>query len=295
MQIVMRRLCGVLVLLGLFVTTSPAQFRTRLYACALASDEPGAFMGGSSIGAGLWTSDDSGATWKHLGWSHVKCYSVAIVDSSFGDLLYLACGNGLMRSTDAGVHWRMLTDWRIAEVMDVAVDERNVSHLTIATATGNWSSIDSGEHWSEVGPRDYRAHLFYDSSDGHISDLNACRRSDGAIASLTTDGAVRIGSKQIVRPLSKRGGVWCIGESAKTLYLGGERGVYHVDTANVTHMIAGSPRNAHGIVSVGPTFLIGSLSGGVWRASAGDKDIEFMQVGLPSLQVWSLHTALVRE
>src|SRR4051812_3451706 len=51
---------------------------TRLFACALASDEPTAFMGGSSIGAGLWQSDDTAKTWKQLGWKHVKCYSVDV-------------------------------------------------------------------------------------------------------------------------------------------------------------------------------------------------------------------------
>jgi len=252
-------------------------------------------MGGSSIGSGLWTSDDSGATWKHLGWSHVKCYSVAVVDSSFGKTLYLACGNGLMRSTDAGLHWRMLTDWRIAEVMDVAVDQRSPAKLTIATATGLWTSADSGGYWQELGPREFRAHLFYDSSGSKVTEQNACRLADGRVGTLTGEGGVLAGGKQIVRPLQKRGGLWTIGAVPGTLYIGGERGVYHIDSANVTHLIPASPRNAHGIATIGSDLYVCALSGGVWKAEKGKQETEFEELGLHTLQLWSLHTSFVHE
>lgn len=252
-------------------------------------------MGGSSIGSGLWTSDDSGATWKHIGWSHVKCYSVSVVDSSFGQTIYLACGNGCMRSTDAGEHWRMLTDWRIAEVMDVAIDQRSPGHLTIATATGLWTSNDSGEHWSELGPREFREHLFYDSSTGNITELNAARLADGRLTTLSAEGGVYIGGKLIVRPLPKRGGLWSIAAVPRTLYVGGERGVYHVDTTYAAHLISRSPRNAQGMTAVGNDLFVGSLSGGVWKVVPGKHDDEFVLLGLPTLQVWSIHAAEVRE
>src|SRR5688572_7243335 len=66
---------------------------TRLYACVLADNTPGNFLGASSLGSGLWTSDDTGKTWKHLGWEHGKTYSVDILNSSKGKTIYLARGD----------------------------------------------------------------------------------------------------------------------------------------------------------------------------------------------------------
>src|SRR5437868_3843776 len=51
----------------------------RIFACAIANDSAGAFMGGSSNGSGLYQSDDTGKTWKHLGWDNIKCYSMDMV------------------------------------------------------------------------------------------------------------------------------------------------------------------------------------------------------------------------
>lgn len=295
MQVITRRLASVVLLLGLFGTTATAQLHTRLYACALANDDPAAFMGGSSIGGGLWSSDDSGVTWKHIGWTHVKCYAVDIVDSSFGKTLYLACGNGLMRSIDAGEHWRMLTDWRITEVMDVAIDQQRPARLAIATATGNWTSIDSGEHWSELGPREFHAHLPRDSSVVPTHEWNETLLSDGRTAILTSEGGVRVDGKQLVRPIIQRGALWSIGSLNDDIFVGGERGIYHVDGANLTHLIFGGPHNVHDLLPIGDRLIIASLSGGIWRATNVEKELRFEQIGIPTLQMWSLHSAIVQE
>src|ERR1051325_3414940 len=117
----------------------------RLYACALGSDDPAFFMGGSSIGGGLWQSDDTGKTWKQLGWKHVKCYSVDVVNKSNGKIIYQACGNGVLKSNDDGISWRMLTDCRMTEVMDIAVDQLSPNIIYIATPGAIWKSDDAGE------------------------------------------------------------------------------------------------------------------------------------------------------
>ena len=119
----------------------------RIFACAIANDSAGAFMGGSSNGSGLYQSDDTGKTWKHLGWDNIKCYSMDMVQSSNGRILYEATGLGVLRSTDSGMHWKQLTDWRVSEAMDVAVNQKNPEEIYIATAHGPWRSEDGGKTW----------------------------------------------------------------------------------------------------------------------------------------------------
>src|SRR5437762_656785 len=94
-------------LLFLLLSSSSFSQHTRIYACLLSNDSAQNFMGGSSLGSGLWKSDDTGKTWSQLGWKHVKCYSVA--QSKDGKTLYQACGNGVLRSTSEGKLWKMMT------------------------------------------------------------------------------------------------------------------------------------------------------------------------------------------
>jgi hypothetical protein len=136
------------VLTLLFVHPKPALLQhLRIYACAIANDSTGASLGASSIGSGLYQSDDTGKTWKHLGWNNIKCYSMDMLQSSNGRILYEATGLGVLRSTDYGEHWKQLTDWRISEVMDIAVNQKNPDEIWIATAHGPWRSEDGGKHW----------------------------------------------------------------------------------------------------------------------------------------------------
>src|SRR5437660_7847217 len=125
---------GLLTMTALFVLLSSAHAQhLRIFACAIANDSAGAFMGGSSNGSGLYQSDDTGKTWKHLGWDNIKCYSMDMVESSNGRILYMATGLGVLKSTDYGEHWKQITDWRVSEVMDILVDSFNPDTLHIAT------------------------------------------------------------------------------------------------------------------------------------------------------------------
>ncbi|HYM20312.1 MAG TPA: hypothetical protein VEW28_04830 [Candidatus Kapabacteria bacterium] len=271
-----------------------AQNHLRLYTCALANDDPSAFMGGSSTGAGLWTSDDSGSTWKHVGWSHVKCYSVAVVDSSFGRTLYLGCGNGCMRSTDAGAHWRMLTDWKVAEVMDVAIDQADPEKISIATSTGMWSSTDRGEHWSESGPREFQSHLYYDRDHRVVPNIVADVLNNETQLVLTNDGGLFANGKQVVRQYSQRGPLWSVAYSDSNIFISGERGIYEYDSSRVLHLITGSPRNIHSMITIGNKMYAVSLSGGVWVCDLYGSKRFFLRSGLDSLQLWSIRSATVK-
>jgi hypothetical protein len=140
----------------------------RLYACAIANDGAGAFMGGSSNGSGLYQSDDTGKTWEHLGWNNIKCYSMDVVHFSNGRILYEATGLGVLRSIDYGTTWKQLTDWRVSEVMDVAVSQKNPEEIYIATAHGPWKSTDEGKSWLAIrdGMRSpYCSHIMFDPAD----------------------------------------------------------------------------------------------------------------------------------
>ena len=145
--------CSSFILHPSSLSTHPSSFilaHTRLYACVIGSDSVGALMGGSTLGSGLWQSDDTAKTWKQIGWKHVKCYSVDVVNKSNGKIIYEACGNGVMRSTDYGATWRMLTDWRITEVMDIAIDQKAPKNIYIATPGAIWKSMDGGDSWFEA-------------------------------------------------------------------------------------------------------------------------------------------------
>ncbi|HWF43343.1 MAG TPA: sialidase family protein, partial [Candidatus Kapabacteria bacterium] len=139
----------------------------RVFACAIANDSAGASMGASSIGSGLYQSDDTGKTWKQLGWDNIKCYSMDMVQSSNGRILYEATGLGVLRSTDYGEHWKQLTDWRISEVMDVAITQNRPDQITLLTPRRSqsesrvdpetlvyfrqvWQSQNSGRTWTKV-------------------------------------------------------------------------------------------------------------------------------------------------
>ena len=247
-------------------------------------------MGGSSIGAGLWVSDDTAKSWTHIGWKHVKCYSVDVVDSSGGNIIYQACGNGLMRSTDAGDHWRMLTDWRITEVLDVAVNQSNPNDIVIATATGLWESTNEGAHWSEVGEREYKSHLFYNRQHKSISPVLADTLNDGRELCLTENGAVTINNLTVMKPNWRRGGLWCVGSIDSTIILGGERGLFVVDEENVPHKLPEAPRNIHSMVILGSKLYLASLSGGIWQYDGK----QFDRSGLETLQVWKVRGIVVQ-
>ncbi|HET6401722.1 MAG TPA: sialidase family protein [Candidatus Kapabacteria bacterium] len=148
----------------------------RIFACAIANDSAGAFMGGSSNGSGLYQSDDTGKTWKHLGWDNIKCYSMDMVQSSNGRILYEATGLGILRSTDYGEHWKQLTDWRISEAMDVAVNQKNPKEIYIATAHGPWRTEDGGKTWELLMkglPNPYCSGIVIDSIVPNHVILNA--------------------------------------------------------------------------------------------------------------------------
>ena len=290
---------------------------TRLYACALASDDPAAFMGGSSLGSGLWQSDDTAKTWKQLGWKHVKCYSVDVVNNSNGKIIYQSCGNGVLRSTDAGVNWKLLTDWRVTEVMDIVIDQQEPNNIYIATSDGIWKSDDGGNTWYETDigipypifvsriKIDPVNHLnvyaatengLYESKDG-AALWNKVKGGSGAIrdmiigrsgaeAWVDDDGGCYFnGAKHFIRADSL-GSFWCIIKRRDRYLAGGARSIF----ASKGDFESADLKNIHSMTIIGGTLFMASLDGGVWRKNLLDNGAIPIQTGLPDLQVWRIKT-----
>jgi photosystem II stability/assembly factor-like uncharacterized protein len=238
---------------------------TRLYACALANDDPAAFMGGSSIGAGLWQSDDTGRTWKQLGWKHVKCYSVDVVHKSNGKIIYQACGNGVLKSVDAGSTWKMLTDWRITEVLDIAVDQKAPNNIYIATPLAIWKSDDAGENWYEANT-DIPSPIF--ASRIHIGEdhLHIIATTEKGIYE-SHDGSIN----------------WKI---TNKMFLSEAE----VEASHLRDV----PKNIHSVELIGADLFIGSLSGGVWRKNGISSQQTPERVGLDQLQIWRLKAVEIK-
>ena len=260
------------------LSTTISAHHTRLYACALASDDPSAFMGGSSIGGGLWQSDDTGRTWKQLGWKHVKCYSVDIVQKSNGKIIYEACGNGLLRSTDAGVSWRMTTDWRMTEVMDVAVDQKHPQNIYIATAGAIWKSDDAGANWfetdAELSSPIFVSELKIDPDNNSMLHASTSR---GIFAS--HDGGV---DWQYKAPSPNE---WCSVLYQNLKYSGGKDGIENINAG---------PKNIHSLLVVGNRIIAGSLNGGIWLVDMKQSKKICTQIGLEKLQIWKLKSYIVK-
>lgn len=134
-------------LLLLLGSATPPLLCETIYAVVLGNQAH--VVGSSTLESGLFVSTDRGDTWRQLGPRNLKAYRMDAVDSSEGEILYIAAGNGVHKSTDAGETWKIMTDWRITEVLDVAVDQRDPNYVYAGTAFGLWYSDDAGESWQK--------------------------------------------------------------------------------------------------------------------------------------------------
>ena len=295
---------------------------TRLYACVLADNTPGNFLGASSLGSGLWTSDDTGKTWKHLGWEHGKTYSVDILNSSKGKTIYLARGDGLLRSTDAGSTWKMLTDWRHREVTDVAVLQSDPSFIIITTAFGMWRSQDTGASWSKItkGVESFflsriRFHPLYPNRMAAATEKGLFTSNDrgeswrlsGVDSSSIND--VRYSSDSRLLWAGERGEVqgekmypfyyedligmlWCIEELPGRYGVVGEQGAFIASSREEDPIDLGkSIQYPYSLCSVGHILLVGTLGNGIYRVDASGTGAKIEGNSLPHSEVWTIRKA----
>ncbi len=321
--VVRKILCPTVILSSLILYPSSLLLaqHTRLYACIIGSDAPGSSMGGSSLGAGLWQSDDTAKTWRQLGWKHVKCYSVDVVNKSNGKIIFQACGNGVLRSTDAGLSWRMLTDWRITEVMDIAIDQTAPKNIYIATPAAIWKSNDGGDNWYEADSDipypvfvsriiiDPKNHLkiyaaidtaIYISNDGGLEWVNAKANAITVhdfvvddIKRLTDVDKTGILISEDTDTVNTNGGNRSTYYHSPSLYSGANDTVQFQNgkTTNLPEV----PKNIHSTIEIGEYILLfGSLDGGVWKYVYELGSTLPVRTGLDSEQVWRLKAVEVK-
>ena len=266
-------------------------------------------------------SDDSAKTWMQLGWKHVKCYSVDIVNKSNGKIIYQACGNGVLRSMDAGLTWKMLTDWRITEVLDIAIDQVDPQNIYIATSLGIWKSMDAGETWFEADTDiphptftsrikiDIKDHKkiyaatetgIYESLDGSaiwkkvkgssVATRDMILGSKGVEAWVDDNSGFYLhGTKHSIRT-DLQGGFWSIIRKHDRFILSGAIGVLNSKGSLLTDDV----KNIHSLAIIGSKLFFGSLNGGVWNKALLDDESSPERCGLDSMQIWRLMTVEIR-
>lgn len=301
----------------LFVLLAPhgvSAKHMRMYAVVVANDDPANSMAGSSIGSGLWQSDDTGRTWLQLGWRHIKAFSVA--HDSDGKTLYLAAGNGVLKSTDHGLTWKVMTDWRVAEVMDVCVDPLLPKIVIAATAHGIIKSTDAGLTWKPsnkgIGQpyisRIYNFNgtyyacgedgLFYSENSGATWTLISSTPSAIRAATMFKDLVLFVGDSSVSLTGYKRN----ISRSAAAsslwdvVYWPERMGYLVAGPKGVGVMMLddpidlSGPRNVHALATIGSLVFAGTLGDGIWVT---DNLSDWRFLALPKAQVWTIRTALV--
>lgn len=104
------------------------------------------------MGAGLFTSADSGAAWQLLpaqppgGGMHLALASSATA-------LYAATGAGIMTSSDQGMTWRPLAAQPSGQVISLAIPASDPQTLYVGTSSGLAKSTDAGASWTALGPQ----------------------------------------------------------------------------------------------------------------------------------------------
>lgn len=304
------------VLLFLFLADSAHAQYVRIYAVVLANDEPANFMGGSSIGSGLWQSDDTGRTWKQLGWKHIKAFSMD--HDSNGRVLYLAAGNGILKSTDFGESWKVMTDWRVAEAMDVHIVDRKPGTVLAATAHGVIKSTDYGVTWysSHRGiAQPYASRLLIDQEIVYACNEEGLYRSEdygetwklikqcgsavrsvfqfkdlivasgeNSVCHVHHDGRVS-SSVAVTHPLWT--GYYSPGLNKR--FVAGPRGTGAFE--NSADIVFTGPKNVHCLTSINRRIFAGTLGEGIWIQETSG---EWQPLALPKTQVWTIKTAYIR-
>jgi hypothetical protein len=308
-------------LLFLLVTGDAYAQHSRLYAVVAGNDDPANFMAGSSLGSGLWQSDDTGKTWKQLGWKHIKAFSMD--HDLYGRVLYLAAGNGVLKSTDFGESWKVMTDWSVAEVLDLKVIPRMPNIVIATTAHGVIKSTDSGSTWEPFHrgiEQPYSSRLLLSNNSVFVCTESGLYESD----SLTTWRKIE-GVPGAIRNISwRKNHLIATGDSSMSTltfygkatasqvheyalwdaeyvhetaqnYVAGIKGVGLVkprtdreDTETITYE---GPRNVHSLVSIGDKLFAGTLGDGIWmkQGTMG----EWQAIALPKSQVWTLVAAQI--
>ncbi|MEO6305643.1 MAG: T9SS type A sorting domain-containing protein [Bacteroidia bacterium] len=115
----------------------------------------------TTASGGVWRSNDTGATWAHLGTDvlvKMSCASICI-DHTNANILYLGSGDPNYYSTDFGV-WKSTnsgTNWSLSNtgmgnrlVVELLMSPATNQNLLAATENGIYKSTNAGSSWAVV-------------------------------------------------------------------------------------------------------------------------------------------------
>ncbi len=115
----------------------------------------------TTASGGVWRSNDTGATWSHLGTdalAKMSCASICM-DYTNPNILYLGSGDPNYYSTDYGV-WKSTnggTNWALSNtgmgnrlVVEILMDPSSTQNLIAATENGIYKSTTAGTSWTQV-------------------------------------------------------------------------------------------------------------------------------------------------
>ena len=131
----------------------PALKNEALHSLIQSSLNPNVLIAGTFHG--MYRSDDSGESWKHLptsttpGLEHV--HSVAI-DPRTTNTIYAGTFHLPYKSTDGGQTWQSIKNGIIddSDIFAIDIDPRDPNHVIMSACSGIYESKDAGASWAKV-------------------------------------------------------------------------------------------------------------------------------------------------
>jgi photosystem II stability/assembly factor-like uncharacterized protein len=118
--------------------------------------QPDLLYAGSN-GAGLYRSEDGGATWVRASRGLEPAVMAVVADPQTPSTVYVVSDFAAMKSADAGATWTALArpqaGRQSAAILSLAIDPRSPSTLYAGTTFGIWKSTDGGGSWTQLTER----------------------------------------------------------------------------------------------------------------------------------------------
>jgi len=145
-----------------------------------------------TAGAGVWKSDNGGATWTPVfDGQSVSAIGAVAIDPTNENVVYagtgesnprndVSYGDGLYKTTDGGKHWTRVGLEGTRHISRIAIDPKNPNHVVVgalgdvfadSTDRGVYVSFDAGKSWAKslyVGPRSGASDIAMNPRDPNV-------------------------------------------------------------------------------------------------------------------------------
>ncbi len=271
-------------------------------ALAVDPSRPSTVLAGTPL-AGLFRSDDRGATWAPISMAPQTPVGPIVFDRRHPGRVYAALGAGVLVSPDDGRSWSLTNpDPDGGEISALAVDPNGGSVL-YASADALFRSTDRGQHWQRIGAG---------VSAQRAAAALAVDPASSALYSVTFDGIYRSRDRGVTWQLLGLAGidlrVLALAPSRPTvLYAGGDLGLYRSTDggAHWRSLVSGLPSPAVTAIVVSasdPNHLYVALrvasvgeTGGLFQSLDGGGHWTKLGTGLPEGDVLAVATDPTRS